>query len=253
MDIPLYLHRIQYDGSLEPNSTTLRRIQVAHLRTVPFENLDIPLGRPISLEPEALFDKIVVRCRGGFCYELNGLFASLLKELGFAITFLSARDLHADGTYSPEFDHLTLMVQCADDPSVRWLADVGYGDSFLEPLRLDDSSEQVQGLRAYRIAPERDNHFVWQRDYDGKWERLYFFTLQPWRFTEFEPMCIYHQTSPQSPFTQKRLCTLATIDGRITLADSRFISTVQGVREEHPVGDEESYRNLLKERFGIDV
>ena len=125
MDIPLYLDRIQYYGSLEPNSTTLRRLQVAHLQTVPFENLDILFGRPLSLELGALFDKIVVRCRGGFCNELNGLFASLLKELGFAVTFLSIRDLHADGTYSPDFDHLTLMVECADEPSVRWLADVG--------------------------------------------------------------------------------------------------------------------------------
>jgi N-hydroxyarylamine O-acetyltransferase len=135
---------------------------------------------------------------------LNGLFALLLKALGFGVTYLSASDLNTDGTISPEFDHLTLLVQCADDPSVRWLADVGYGDSFVEPLRLDDPGEQIQGLRAYRIDRQAGDHIAWQRDYDGTWERQYFFTLQPRRFTEFEPMCLYHQTSPQSPFTQQR-------------------------------------------------
>ena len=252
MDIPLYLDRIQYHGPREPNSTTLRRLHVAHLQTVPFENLDIPLGRPLSLEPEALFDKIVVRRRGGFCYELNGLFASLLVELGFSVTYLSARDQHADGIVSPEFDHLTLLVECPDDSSVRWLADVGYGDSFLEPLRLDDPGEQAEGLRCYRIDRQAGVHFVWQRDYDGKWERQYFFTLQPRRFTEFEPMCLYHQTSPQSPFTQQRLCTLVTVDGRITLSGDRFITTVDGLRQEQTV-DEQEYNRLLKERFEIEL
>jgi N-hydroxyarylamine O-acetyltransferase len=231
----------------------LRRLHLAHLQTVPFENLDIPLGRPLSLEPDALFNKIVRRRRGGFCYELNGLFASLLIGLGFAVTYLSARDQHADGTLSPEFDHLTLMVQCPDEPTVRWLADVGWGDSFLEPLHLDDPGEQVGGLRAYRLDRQAGSLCLWQRNYDGTWERQYQFTLQPRRLSEFEPMCLYHQTSPLSSFTQQRLCTLATVDGRITLSGSRFISTVQGVRDEQPVDDEEHFRSILKQRFGVEL
>ena len=94
MDLVSYLQRIKYEGTLEPDATTLRALQIAHLRTVPFENLDIHLRRPITLELERLIDKIVLRRRGGFCYELNGLFASLLENLGFTIELLSARDDH---------------------------------------------------------------------------------------------------------------------------------------------------------------
>jgi N-hydroxyarylamine O-acetyltransferase len=253
MDFSLYLDRIGYCGSLAPDARSLRRLHLAHLRTVPFENLDIGLGRPLSLELEALFDKIVVGRRGGFCYELNGLFAWLLEQLGFSVTRLSARDLRPDGSWSPEFDHLVLLAGCPADPSVRWLADVGYGDSFLEPLRLDDLVEQVQGRRAYRIAPEQGYHFAWQRDEAGTWERQFGFTLRPHSLDEFGPMCLYHQTSPESIFTQKRVCTLATPDGRITLSGDRFITTVDGVRQEQPVEDVAHYHRLLKERFGIEL
>jgi N-hydroxyarylamine O-acetyltransferase len=253
MELTRYLARIGYKGLLEPDASTLRRLQLAHLRRVPFENLDIGLGRPLSLELQALFDKIVVRRRGGFCYELNGLFAWLLEELGFEVTLLSARDLRPDGDWSPEFDHLTLLVRCPHDPDTRWLADVGYGDSFLEPLRLDEPGEQIQGWRAYRIAPEQGYQFVWQRDQAGEWERQYGFTLQPRRLDEFEPMCRYHQSSPQSIFTQKRLCTLATEDGRITLSGDKFITKTNGLRQEQPVEGEAHFRRILKERFGVEL
>jgi N-hydroxyarylamine O-acetyltransferase len=96
MDVALYLQRIRYEGSVEPNFTTLRTLHLAHLLTVPFENLDIHVQRPITLDRAALFDKIVLRRRGGFCYELNGLFAALLEKLGFVVTLLSASDAHDD-------------------------------------------------------------------------------------------------------------------------------------------------------------
>ena len=253
MDVTLYLQRIRYEGSVEPNFTTLRTLHLAHLLTVPFENLDIHVQRPITLDRASLFDKIVLRQRGGFCYELNGLFAVLLEELGFVVTLLSASDAHDDGAFGPEFDHLTLSVQCPDDPSVSWLADVGWGDTFREPLRLDSSDEQRQGPRTYRIAHTGDYRMLWQRNHEGQWERQYRFTLQPRNTIDFGPMCRYHQTSRDSPFTQKRICTLATTDGRITLDDSRFIATVNGERQEQSVDDEATWRRVLKQRFGIEL
>jgi N-hydroxyarylamine O-acetyltransferase len=251
MDLSLYLQRIHYAGSLEPTIPTLRALHLAHLLAVPFENLDIHLGRPISLEQEALFDKIVPRRRGGFCYELNGLFAALLEALGFDVTLLSASDAHADGSFGPEFDHLTLRVRCTDSPVIPWLADVGWGDTFREPLRLDQVGEQIEGKRAYRIDRVGDARILWQRDYNGHWERQYRFTLRPRDFDDFLPMSHYHQTSPDSLFTRKQLCTLATVDGRITLDDSRLITTVDGVRQEKPIDDDQTYRRILEERFGI--
>ncbi|HEX9438499.1 MAG TPA: arylamine N-acetyltransferase, partial [Roseiflexaceae bacterium] len=110
MDIQTYFQRINYHGPLAPTAETLRELHVAHLLAVPFENLNIGLGWPIVLDEAALFEKIVVRRRGGFCYELNGLFSALLRALSFDVTLLSAGVARADGGFGPEFDHLTLLV-----------------------------------------------------------------------------------------------------------------------------------------------
>src|SRR5215204_5389972 len=147
LDTKAYLERINYSGPLEPTAETLRRLQLAHLLAVPFENLSIRAGEPIVLDDEALFEKVVGRRRGGFCYELNGLFAALLRALGFQVTLLSAGVARADGTFGPDFDHMALLVTLED----RWLADVGFGDSFRDPLRLDERGEQPEGPRAFRI------------------------------------------------------------------------------------------------------
>ncbi len=242
---------------------------------MPFENLDIGLGRPLSLALPALFDKIVTRRRGGFCYELNGLFGWLLQSLGYSVTYLSARVYSPAGTLGPEFDHLTLWVEApagdsggggqsvGGDKSVggdqsgggpagqRWLADVGFGDSFVEPLRLEAGHEQPQGRRAYGLA-ERDGAWdYWQREPQAAAERQYAFTLLPRQFpADFEPMCRYQQTSPESHFTQHRVCTLATPTGRITLSDRRWIVTQNGLRRETAI-DDATFGRILNTDFGI--
>jgi N-hydroxyarylamine O-acetyltransferase len=264
MDITAYLHRIHYHGSLDPSSATLRALHRAHLHAVPFENLDIHLGRSIALDQTALFDKIVVRRRGGFCYELNSLFAALLRILGFRVTLLAASDAHSDGSFGPEFDHLTLLVLCPHPSNtapaatesgkqVRWLADVGWGDTFCDPLRLDEMGQQAEGLRAYRLDREENHWILLQRNYDGLWERQYRFTPRPRQLADFTAMCHYHQTSPDSWLTQKRICTLATPEGRVTLSDLRLISTISGAREERPLGSEDEERAVLREQFEIDL
>src|SRR5688500_12747402 len=134
MDIDAYLERINYRGPLEPTAETLRGLQVAHLLAVPFENLSIHAGEPIVLDDEALFDKVVARRRGGFCYELNGLFAALLRALGFEVEMLAAAVARSTGEFGRDFDHMTLLVNLKQ----RWIADVGFGDSFIEPLLLDE-------------------------------------------------------------------------------------------------------------------
>src|SRR3954469_4622706 len=110
MDLQAYLRRINYPGNQAPTAAILCELHRAHLLAVPFENLDIHLGRAISLNQDALFNKIVTRRRGGFCYELNGLFALLLRGLGFEVTLLAAGVARADGGFGPEFDHMTLHV-----------------------------------------------------------------------------------------------------------------------------------------------
>lgn len=248
MDTKAYLQRIGYQGSLKPSAQTLRELQVAHLRSVPFENLSIHSGEPIVLDDDALFDKVVSRRRGGFCYELNGLFAALLRALGFDLAMLSARVANAEGVLGPDFDHMTLLVTLQE----RWLADVGFGDSFLEPLRLDDQSEQVQGDRAYRIEVDGAARILSQRIGDEPWKVQYRFTLQPHQYSDYAEMCRYHQTSPESHFTKSRICSRATSEGRVTLSSMRFITTESGTdREERVLADEAEYATILREHFGI--
>jgi N-hydroxyarylamine O-acetyltransferase len=248
MNIEAYLQRINYHGATAPTAETLRTLQVAHLLTVPFENLSIHAGEPIVLANEALFRKIVERRRGGFCYEANGLFAALLGALGFDVVMLSAGVADAQGKFGPDFDHMTLLVTLER----RWLVDVGFGDSFREPLLLDERREQVQGRRAYQILPDGEHLILLQREAGEEWKPQYRFTTQPHVFADYEEMCRYHQTSPQSHFTRARVCSRATGEGRVTLSEMRFINTSgQGEREERILTSPAEYDSILREHFGI--
>ena len=247
LDIAAYLERINYRGPQAPTAETLRALQQAHLLAVPFENLSIHNGQRIILEEEALFDKVITRRRGGFCYELNGLFAALLRALGFEVDMLSARVADGAGEFGPDFDHMTLMVRLDQ----RWLADVGFGDSFLEPLLMDKREEQVQQDRAFKIVPDSDRLVLWQRENGDEWKAQYSFTLQPFNFHDYAKMCRYHQTSAESHFTQKRVCTRATPQGRITLSELRLITRENGERNEQILQDEQEYARVLRQHFGI--
>lgn len=254
MDTAAYLARLNYTGDVTPTPVTLQRLHVAHLQAVPFENLDIHLGVPIVLDVERLFHKIVNQRRGGFCYELNGLFAHLLRALGFGVELLSARVGGSDRELCQEFDHLTLKVSCPiGSGDQAWLADVGFGDAFLAPLILGRADEQIDGLRAYRLEQLGDSVWLWERDFAGQWSRQYRFTIEPRAFTDFAAMCVYHQTSPTSLFTQKRVVTRATPTGRVTLRDQRLIMTRQGVPTDWPVTGDDDYRARLRQHFGIDL
>jgi N-hydroxyarylamine O-acetyltransferase len=247
LDVIAYLDRIGYTGPHTPTAETLRRIHRAHLFTVPFENLDIGIGRKIECDEDAAVRKIVERKRGGFCYEMNGAFAALLRALGFNVTLLSARVAREDGSEGPEFDHLTLRV----DLDETWLADVGFGESFLEPLLFEPGREQKNGRRRFRLV-EEENVLTLQMMEEGRaWKQQYSFTQKPRSLGDFAEMCRYHQTSPESHFTQKRICTRATADGRVTLADNRLIITRNGNREERVLGSEEEWREALKKYFEV--
>ncbi len=243
MDIRPYLDRIGYDGSLAPNEETLRQLHRRHLLSVPFENLDIHLGHPIVLAMPSFFTKIVLRRRGGFCYELNGLFGWLLAELGYPVTYLSAR-VFTDGVAGPEYDHLVLLVECEG----RWIADVGFGDSFLEPIALGSPREQIH----YQIV-DSNGHKTLERLVETRWVPQYAFTMIPRRLEEFAEMCHRQQTSPHSIFTRKTVCSRATSEGRITLSNGRRIATEKNRREEREIADAGEFRDLLRKDFDMEL
>jgi len=260
VDVDAYLARIGIGRPLGPSLRALADLQLAHLLTVPFENLDIVSGVPISLEREALFDKIVSRNRGGFCYELNGLFGSLLTELGYRVTMLSARTVDdVEGTLGPEYDHLVLRV----DLEEPWLVDVGFGDSVRVPvpLRSDVVLDDPLG-RAYRLDVSGDDWDLTERPAeaegdgvvgeprpDGAWTIKFRFTLIPRTLPDFAATCRWQET--QSPwFTEHRFCSIARPDGRLTLMDDRLITRSGAERTERPV-DEADVRGVLRDRFGF--
>ncbi|HSE36621.1 MAG TPA: arylamine N-acetyltransferase [Blastocatellia bacterium] len=248
MDVSSYLKRIDYRGNLDLSAATLRELHKAHLLSVPFENLDVHFKRPIVLDEKRMVSKIVEARRGGICYELNTAFCSLLRGLGFRVSILSAGVARDQGGFDPPFDHMTLLVHLQE----RWLADVGFGDSFREPLRLDVRGPQDQNGESYRIV-DADEHLIVERQESDLWKPQYRFTLDPYALDAFDEMCRYHQTSPESPFTRKRVCTRATPDGRITVTGMRLIVTEKGKKQEIELTSREEWTAALREHFGVEV
>lgn len=247
MDVEAYLRRIEYEGNRDSTAHTLGNLHRQHLFKVPFENLDIPLGTPIKLDLGPIYEKIVVRRRGGFCYELNGLFGALLSALGFRVQMLSARVRREDGGFGPEFDHMLLKVEL-EEP---WLVDVGFGDSFVDPIIFrSGGADQVNGHR-YVVLPLEQEWELLREDDKGN-VPLYAFRDVPHELSDYRTMCEYHQHSPESHFTKSWICSRATPDGRITLANMRLIVTKGNERAETQLRTEEDVRNCLREYFGVE-
>lgn len=250
MDAQAYLIRIGADApNLRPTLPTLRTLQRRHMLTVPFENLDIHLKRPIILEAEHLYAKIVGNGRGGFCHELNGAFAALLTALRYDVTLLSARVWNGSG-FGQEFEHMALLVGVQE----AWLVDVGFGDSSLLPLRFTPGDAQYDGQRAYRLIEGGDAWIMQECDWQtGEWVNSYTFTLKPRRLADYAHICRWQQTAPESTFTQKLVCSRATETGRISLSGARLIHSTGARREELALPDAEAVRAALREHFRISL
>ncbi|GAA1621415.1 arylamine N-acetyltransferase family protein [Actinoplanes couchii] len=231
VDVTAYLDRIGLDGPRD-----LPELHRAHLSTVPFENLSLD---KVSLEPGDLFDKIVRQRRGGFCYELNGLFALLLGELGHTVTRLAARVFGAE-RLGPPYDHLALLV---DD---RWLADVGFGDHSTFPLDWRSRADQEDPGGRFRLEDTTDGDVLVLRN--GK--PAYLLETRPRELADFEATCWFQRTNPASHFTHKTICSRLTPDGRITISDHTLIVTTPSGRSETPLTDE-SRREAYRTHFGL--
>ena len=249
VDRDAYLARIGYEGALDPSIETLRGLHRAHVMTVPFENLDIHLGRAISLDPADLFRKIVVDRRGGYCFELNGLFALLLEDVGFAVTRLAARVCSGAEGVRPR-SHQLLMVELSES---AWIVDVGFGGhGLLEPLRLLIGEEERQGRERFRLVAGERGEYLLQGEREGAWMDLYSFGLDACLPVDYTFASYYHSHSPDSLFTQQRICTMPTPEGRTTLIDNLLKVRGGGDTQEREVSDEE-YGQLLRQLFGVII
>ena len=249
MNTQKYLHRIRINSASQADLQQLTQLQQQHLLHIPFENLDIHLGKKISLDYDAVFEKVVIQQRGGFCYELNGLFYILLKKLGYVVKRISARVKGSSGEIGQEYDHMAIIASIDDQD---WLVDVGFGKFSFRPLKMVLDEKQENGSGAYWIKQYDEKYYaVNTRGENGVWELAYLFTTDHQAVSAFEEMCHYHQTSEASNFTKRRLCTIPTNDGRITLTDTKLKIEKTGVVTEEEVNSEETFRKHLKRYFDM--
>lgn len=241
--IDAYLARIGARRPAAPTPDALCELHERHLDAVPFENLSIHIGEPITLDADALSDKIVRRRRGGFCYELNGAFAMLLRALGFDVSLLGAKVYRDDGTLGPPFDHLALRV---DD---EWLVDVGFGRHTRHPLQLttDGPQHDPEGVFRLATAPHGDID-VYADD-----RPVYRVETRARDLSEFGPTCWWQSTSPESHFTRSVTCSLPTPSGRVTLSGDRLIETIGGERKETTLADDAEILATYRSRFGVQL
>ncbi|XP_072545387.1 arylamine N-acetyltransferase, pineal gland isozyme NAT-10-like [Salminus brasiliensis] len=262
MDVGKYLARIGCSSPCSPTLETLRCLHLNHLLTVPFENLSVHTGERVCLDLPLLYEKIVSKRRGGFCYENNGLFSWLLSQLGYEVHILSAQVKNRlTGAYGPPFDHFISMVTLDGH---RWLCDVGFGSGFQLPLSLETDSPQKQSHGLYRLRTEGKLVFMEMSEGDAvkdpaedtAWRALYKFTFEPRQREDFKAMCDYHQSSISSIFFCKSLCSLLLPSGRITIIGRKLIVTSLSAEKDQPsktnsnLSDEE-ITELLRDKLGI--
>ncbi|MEU6219225.1 arylamine N-acetyltransferase [Streptomyces sp. NPDC047022] len=261
--VDAYLRRIGAEHPAWPTVDVLRELHLRHLQAVPFENLSIHLGEEIVLEEKPLLDKIVRRRRGGFCYELNGAFALLLKALGFDVTLLAARVYGKEGRLGVPYDHLALLVRTVDGGD--WLTDVGFGAHSHFPLALGERGEQRDPAGVFRVVEAgADAAGVHGGGGSAEVEDLdvlmegkpqYRLELRPRVLGDFRIGAWWNSTSPVSHFVRSLVCSRVTEGGgRVTLSGSRLTVTPRGGEKEvSELADDKEVLEAYRERFGIEL
>ena len=248
MNIKLYLNRIKYSGDLEPNIDVLTELQKTHLLNVPFENLDIHYHNLIELKINHIYKKIVQKYRGGFCYELNGLFYELLLSLNFNAKRISARVYDQKNEYSPEFDHFAIIVEIENS---EYLVDVGFGEFVFEPLKLELNVIQNDPSGDYVIDKYCDDYFRVNKVINDQLIPEYIFKKTERELFDFNERCLYHQTNPNSHFKKKRLISKPTENGRITLSGNSLKVKENNVIKEKTLKDEAEFNCELANLFNV--
>lgn len=249
-DLDSYFERINYKEGTELSERALREIHIAHTLNVPFENLDVFYRRPVLLDETSLYKKIVEERRGGYCFEMNGIFSLVLREMGFKVTNLLAR-VTVDGTHYTTKTHQAILVKAG---AHRWLADVGFGnDGIIAPLILEENREQKQFAHTYRLITDSTLGYVLQKKNGDGYYPLYAFTLDECSPEDFLMSNHFTATFPASFFLTMRMCTMPKKDGRITLTDSHFKVVKENEVSTAPIANEDEFNRLLKEHFGLDL
>ncbi len=251
MSLQDYFHRIGYGGTVAPTLETLGALLRDHVLTIPFEAFDVQLGRPLTTDVDAAWEKIVVRGRGGWCYEQNGVFGRVLEEIGFGVTRIAGAVMRAERGPESEANHLALLVETEDRPGRRYLADVGFGSSLIEPIELREAS--------YRQAPfdlglRRLDDGHWQFFEDaGDGVFTFDFEDTPGDEAALSERCHYLQTDPDSGFVKSLVAQIRLPDGHVTLR-GRVLTTVSPeATDTSLIESADAMLDTLSHHFGLDV
>lgn len=242
--VAAYLDRLGVPRPAAPTADALRALHLAHLERIPFENLNVALEVPVELGLDTLAEKIVDHGRGGFCYELNGLFAHLLTALGYRVTLLAAQ-VWTGQHWGPPLDHVALRV--ATEDGREWLADVGFGEHSRFPLRLEECGEQPDPNGRFRLVTTDLGDLDVMRD-DVPQYRM---ETHPRALADFTAMSWYQTHSPASHFTRSTICSRQTPQGRLSISGRKLIVTEDGVRTETPLPDVAALADAYERYFAF--
>lgn len=250
VDLQAYCRRIGYGGPLEPTLDTLQTLQAHHLAAIPFEAIDVQLGRGVDISPAAVDAKLIGRRRGGYCYEQNGLFKRVLTAIGFEVDGLvaSVRWQAPPGAPPPPRSHMALRVTIDGAP---WLVDVGFGSAVpAAPLRIDHRDPQTAGESRYRVTPLGAGFLV-RTEAEGRWLPLYDISAEPMLDSQYELFNWFASTHPSSHFRQQLIVTKATSEARFALLDGKLTVRRPGGEVERQHLDADGIERVLETVFGL--
>jgi N-hydroxyarylamine O-acetyltransferase len=255
IDLTAYFERIGFSGSARPAPTldTLRALHLLHPQAIPFENLDVLLGRPIRLDLASIQHKLVTSGRGGYCYEHNRLFRSVLETLGFRVRGYAGRVLW--GRDAPEMPGRTHMLLIVDLDEGAFVADVGFGGMTLSaPIALQTGLEQITPHGAFRLddAGGTPAAYILKALVNGAWANVYRFDLDPQYDADYEMANYFVSTYPQSVFVHNLLAARLAPGKRLGLFNRRFSAHDEHEGSAHrELTDDADLRRTLEHDFRI--
>ncbi|MBX2878135.1 MAG: arylamine N-acetyltransferase [Saprospiraceae bacterium] len=248
MNLDTYLSRIEFLENPTVERETLIALHRQHVLSIPFEDLDIHWKIPLHIDRDALVDKVIERKRGGFCYELNTLFYHLLVSLGFPAQLVSCQISQGNGKFGPSYDHMAILVELEE----TWLLDVGYGDLFIEPLRLHEEGIQKDWFKLFQVQNHGEYFLLSEARIGQRFVPRYKIRPVPEPIQAFIPQLRWKERHPDSYFVQNLICSLPSRNGRVTLFNDFLIITKNGKRRKKRVGDAVEKQKYLQHYFGIE-
>jgi N-hydroxyarylamine O-acetyltransferase len=245
MELDAYLHRINFVGTPKPDLETLARLQRQHGYSIPYENIDVQLDRPLSTDIESSYIKLVEQRRGGWCYEMNGLLGWALECIGFQVMRMSGGVRRAERGDSAMGNHLVLCAQL-EEP---WIVDVGLGDGSYEPYPLKPHTFSQRGF-SYRL--EQLEEYWRLYNYPGSSAPSFDFSHEPADEDLLSEKCHWLSTAAESPFMGALVCQRVT-PGGYDLQVGRIATQIRpGAREEHLINSADEFVQSINDRFGLD-